>query len=112
TVRGEIAVAACQPLRMRPRPGCPAHADTVPTSPIPTHGSVLAVLAATLSALLLAAPARAVLSPARLLARYQPVQVLHPDEAFRPVAVGGFLRTAVLEERTASGEWIPAGRPP
>ena len=63
-----------------------------------------------LSALLLVAPAEAALSSARLLARYQPVQVLHPDEAFQPVAVSGFLRTAVLEQRTAAG-WVPGGRP-
>src|SRR5919204_3219870 len=69
-----------------------------------------AIVGATLSALLLAAPTRAVLSSTRLLARYQPVQVLHPDEAFRPVAVGGFLRTALLEQRTAVG-WVPGGRP-
>ena len=67
-------------------------------------------LGAALSVLLLAAPAGAVLSPVRLLARYQPVQVLHPDEAFRPVAVGGFLQTALLEQRTAVG-WVPGGRP-
>ena len=57
-----------------------------------------------LSALLLAAPS------VGLLARYQPVTVLHPDEAFRPVAVGGFLSTALLEQRTAAG-WVAAGRP-
>jgi hypothetical protein len=66
---------------------------------------------ATLGALLVAAPAHAVLSPTQLLARYQPAQVLHPDEAFRPVAVTGFLRTAVLDERTPAGEWVPGGRP-
>jgi hypothetical protein len=70
----------------------------------------IAAFGATLSTLLLAVPAGAVLSPARLLARYQPVQVLHPDEAFRPVAVSGFLRTALLEQRTAEG-WVPGGRP-
>jgi hypothetical protein len=70
----------------------------------------IAAFGATLSALLLVAPAEAALSSARLLARYQPVQVLHPDEAFQPVAVSGFLRTAVLEQRTASG-WVPGGRP-
>jgi len=56
----------------------------------------IAAFGAMLSALLLVAPAEAALSSARLLARYQPVQVLHPDEAFQPVAVSGFLRTAVL----------------
>jgi len=63
-----------------------------------------------LGALLLAAPAHGGLPSAQLLARYQPVQVLHPDEAFRPVAVGGVLRTAVLERRTAVG-WVPGGQP-
>jgi hypothetical protein len=68
-------------------------------------------LSALLSVLLPAAPAHAALQSTQLLARYQPVQVLHPDEAFRPVAVTGFLRTAVLDEWTASG-WVPGGRPP
>jgi hypothetical protein len=70
-----------------------------------------ATLGAVLGALLFVAPARAVLPSARLLARYQPVEVLHPDEPFRPVAVDGFLATALLEQRTAEG-WVPGGRPP
>jgi hypothetical protein len=61
--------------------------------------------------LLLAAPAQAALSPARLLARYQPVTVLHPAELFRPVAVDGFLAGTVLEQRQPDATWTASGTP-
>ncbi len=43
------------------------------------------------------------LSPAALLARYQPVTVLHPAEPFAPVAVEGFLADAELQARIPGG---------
>jgi hypothetical protein len=48
------------------------------------------------------------LTPAQLLARYEPVVVLHPEERFAPVAVEGFLADARLDERTPEGAWSPA----
>jgi hypothetical protein len=59
--------------------------------------------------LLLAAPARAA-GDAALLARYEPVLVLHSDERFAPVAVDGFLQAAQLEQRAGSG-WTAAAGP-
>jgi hypothetical protein len=68
--------------------------------------------AASLAALvlLLVAPAAHGATDAQLLARYEPVLMLHPDERFAPVAVDGFLRSAQLERRTADG-WSPAAGP-
>lgn len=66
-----------------------------------------AVLAALV--LLIAAPARAA-GDGRLLARYEPVLVLHDDERFAPVAVDGFLRAAQLEQRAGS-RWDAATGP-
>lgn len=43
------------------------------------------------------------LAPSALLARYQPVTVLHPAEPFTPVAVEGFLADAELQELTPTG---------
>ena len=69
--------------------------------------------AALAAGLVLAAPAaHAALSPAQLLARYQPVIVLHPDEPFRPVPVTGFLTDSALETRAADGTWTPVDPPP
>jgi hypothetical protein len=67
----------------------------------------LAVAAA--AALVAPASAGAALSPAQLLARHQPVTILHPDEQFRPVGVEGFLSDAVLERRAPDGIWTLAG---
>jgi hypothetical protein len=44
-----------------------------------------------------------------LLARYQPVVVVHPTERFAPTAVGAFVRSATLERRTPGG-WVPVER--
>jgi hypothetical protein len=44
------------------------------------------------------------LTPSALLARYQPVTVLHPAEPFTPVAVEGFLADADLQARIL-GAW-------
>jgi hypothetical protein len=60
--------------------------------------------------LLLAAPAANAATDPQLLARYEPVLVLHPDERFAPVAVDGFLAAAQLERRTAAG-WTQAPGP-
>jgi hypothetical protein len=43
------------------------------------------------------------LAPSALLARYQPVTVLHPAERFTPVAVEGFLADAELQALTPAG---------
>lgn len=43
-----------------------------------------------------------------MLARHQPVLVLHPEERFRPVAVDAFLADARLDRRTPDGAWTPA----
>ena len=52
------------------------------------------------------------LSPAALLTRYVPVLVLHPDEAFQPVPVDGFLADSDLTRKTASGwETVPGPLP-
>jgi hypothetical protein len=67
-----------------------------------------AVVAALL--LLLAAPLARASTDAQLLARYEPVLVLHAAERFSPVAVEGFLQAAQLEERVGSG-WSAAGGP-
>jgi hypothetical protein len=61
-------------------------------------------------ALTLAVPVARGATDAQLLARYEPVLVLHADERFAPVAVDAFLRAAQLEQRTASG-WSPASGP-
>jgi hypothetical protein len=58
-----------------------------------------------------AAPSPAA-TPAQLLARYQPVTVLHPIEVFTPTAVDGFLGSTVLEQRGANGTWAPSEQPP
>jgi len=50
-----------------------------------------------------AAPAHA-LSPAQLLARYEPVSVLDPQEWFPPLSVDGFLGSAQLQQQVA-GTW-------
>jgi hypothetical protein len=59
-------------------------------------------------------------APSALLARFQPVTVLHPAEPFTPVAVEGFLADARLQSLTATG-WtrvepqpatLPAASPP
>lgn len=52
-----------------------------------------------------AAPAGA-LSSAQLLARYEPISVLHPEEWFPPIAVDGFLQAAQLQQQ-AAGAWTP-----
>jgi hypothetical protein len=51
------------------------------------------------------------LSPGALLARYQPVTVLHPAEPFAPVAVEGFLADAALQARTGAGWTTVEPRP-
>jgi hypothetical protein len=55
------------------------------------------------------APARAT-SDAALLARYEPVLVLHAAERFSPVAVDGFLGAAQLEQRSGT-TWVAATGP-
>jgi hypothetical protein len=66
--------------------------------------------AAVLAALVLLLPAQAGASgDSALLARYEPILVLHADERFAPVAVDGFLQAARLEQRTGSGWAAAAG---
>jgi hypothetical protein len=66
---------------------------------------------------LLTAPAGRASNDAKLLARYEPVLVLHAAERFSPVSVDGFLQTAQLEERVGNG-WraasglLPKADPP
>jgi hypothetical protein len=81
--------------------------DTGPAVRCMIYVSVaLASVAAFLGA---AATAPAALTPARLLARYQPVVVLHPAERFAPVSVTPFLRAATLEQRGGDGTWTGVG---
>jgi hypothetical protein len=47
---------------------------------------------------------------AQLLARHQPVLVLHRDEVFRPVSVDAFLADSRLDVRSPTG-WVPASEP-
>jgi hypothetical protein len=51
------------------------------------------------------------LTPSALLARYQPVTVLHQAEPFAPVAVEGFLADAELQARGAGGWTTISPRP-
>ena len=69
----------------------------------------IAVLAATLALLAAAGAADAdpVTLDARLLARYAPALVLHPQEMFAPVPVDGFLADSDLLAKDASGAWAP-----
>jgi hypothetical protein len=46
-------------------------------------------------------------SPQRLLARYAPVLVLHPQERVAPVPVDGFLSDSDLLARAPDGSWQP-----
>jgi hypothetical protein len=68
------------------------------------------IVLAALASLALAPPGAAAPSPARLLAAYAPVVLLHPDERFAPVAVEPFLAASALERRTDSG-WQAVERP-
>src|SRR6266540_7483023 len=75
--------------------------------------TAVALLAA---AMALVAPALAraddgELSPAQLLAQYQPVTVLDRAERFRPSAVEPFIAGSVLEEQTADG-WLTVDASP
>ena len=73
------------------------------------RGLLISALAAFV--LLPAAPAHA-LTSAQLLARYEPVTVLHPNEWFAPVAVDGFLSAAQLEQHVASAWTAVTPTPP
>ena len=42
----------------------------------------------------------------RMLARYQPVTVMDPGEAFAPTGVGSFVADAGLETQTAPNTWV------
>jgi len=48
---------------------------------------------------------------ASLLARYLPVFVFHPDERWPPADPDPFVRASRLEERGATGGWLPSARP-
>jgi hypothetical protein len=63
------------------------------------------VLAAALTALSLAGSAQASGSPAKLLARFQPVLIFHPGEEFRPVTVEQFVEDSNLEAATGPTSW-------
>jgi hypothetical protein len=45
-------------------------------------------------------------SPARLLAKYQPVTQFDTDERFRPTTVASFVADSNLETRNAAGAWV------
>lgn len=68
-----------------------------------------AALLVALAAVPAGASDRAPPSPASLLARHAPILVLHPDEAFGPVRVDGFLADADLQRRSAAGWETVAG---
>lgn len=74
--------------------------------------AVVAVLAAAFAAAL-AAPAHAEeeLSPAELLARYQPITVSDLTDPFRPTSVDDFLADADLQRLEADGAYHPAEMP-
>jgi len=63
-------------------------------------------LATALAALSLAGPAQAGGSPAKLLAKFQPVLVFHPGEELRPTAVESFVDDSVLEAATSPTTWV------
>jgi len=44
-------------------------------------------------------------SPARLLAKFQPVLIFHPGEEFRPISVESFVRDSSLEAATSATAW-------
>lgn len=68
-------------------------------------GRTLVTLAvAALVALALAGAAQAA-SPARLLAKFQPVTIFHPGEEFRPTPVEAFIRDSNLEVATSPTDW-------
>ena len=71
---------------------------------------VRAALVAALALLVVppSAPGATDATGAELLARYEPVLVLHTAERFTPVAVDGFLQSAQLEERLPGGGWSGA----
>jgi hypothetical protein len=60
---------------------------------------------------LIAAVGAAPPGDAKLLAKYAPVLVLHPEEPFTPVPVDGFLVDADLLARQPDGTWAPAPGP-
>jgi hypothetical protein len=69
------------------------------------------VALAALTVLAVPAPSAGATSPQRLLARYAPVLVLHPQERFVPVPVDGFLVDSDLLARAADGSWQPLPGP-
>jgi hypothetical protein len=70
--------------------------------------TTVAVLVAVLGATVAAAGGAPRATPdGKLLARYAPVLVLHPEEPFLPVPVDGFLADSDLQEPAADGTWAP-----
>ena len=68
----------------------------------------LVVVAAALAASGTATGGGSATPDGRLLARYAPVLVLHPDEDFAPVPVDGFVADSDLLIRAPDGSWTPA----
>lgn len=71
---------------------------------LPASRAALAAALAAVAALTLSAPAAAA-SPARLLAKYQPVTFFDPLEAFRPTTVEAFVKDADLERLVGPNTW-------
>ena len=67
--------------------------------------------AGALAALALAGTAPAAGSTPKLLKKFQPVLVFHPDEEFRPTTVESFIRDSDLEAATSPTTW-PSARSP
>jgi hypothetical protein len=61
--------------------------------------------AGALAALALAGTAPAAGSTPKLLKKFQPVLVFHPDEEFRPTTVESFIRDSDLEAATSATTW-------
>jgi hypothetical protein len=70
-----------------------------------SHRILVSVAVAALVAVGLPSGAQA-LSPARLLARFQPVAIFHPGEDFRPIPVEVFVSDSTLEAASSRTEWI------
>jgi Subtilase family len=70
-----------------------------------SHRTSLTLALAVLLVLMLAGAAQAA-SPARLLAKFQPVTVFHPGEEFRPIPVEGFVGDSNLEAAISETEWV------
>jgi hypothetical protein len=66
---------------------------------------LFALALAALAGLAVAVPAHSSEGVPKLLTKFQPVLVFHPDEEFRPTTVESFVRDANLEAATSPTTW-------